>query len=206
MQQGDIIRIVDVQSLANYTNPIRNVYHYLVFTMTGEAPLQIYAEDIADAFFTQMIAHLGNIQSSSLSHIELEFLNLSNQLEEATQTWDTPIPGGIAGEYLPANVAYSYRMQRYDRVVRNGAKRISGVPEIATVGGRILAAAYVEVVNNFAIALAEPLTVEGDSVDATLVPLIVRVPDNPGVTPTVFTTVTEASFRGFGTQNTRKQL
>lgn len=206
MEQGDIIRITDVQTLTNYAGQIRNVYFYQAFTMTGEVPLQIYAEDIAEAFGNAVMAQVATIQSVSLSHIELEFLNMSNQFEEAIQTWDTPVQGAVTGEYLPANVAYSFRLQRYQRVVRNGAKRISGVPEIATIGGRLLNPAYQASVNAIAEAFSLPINVEGTSVDATLVPVIVRVPANPGVVPTIYTTITEGAFRGFGTQNTRKQL
>lgn len=206
MEQGDIIRITDVQTLTNYGGQIRNVYYYHALTLTGEVPLQIYAEDIAGQFAAIVIAPLKTSQCVSLTHVELEFFNMSNQFEEATQTWDTPIQGTVAGEYMPANVCYSYRLQRYQRVVRNGAKRISGVPEIATVGGRLLNPAYQPTIDAIAEAFSLPLYVEGDSVDATLVPAIVRVPANAGVVPTVWTTITEGSFRGFGTQNTRKQL
>lgn len=206
MEQGDIIRITDVQTLTNYAGQIRNVYYYQAFTMTGEAPLQIYAESIAQAFGNAVMAQVATSQSVSLTHVELEFFNMSNQFEEAIQTWDTPVQGSVAGEYLPANVAYSYKLQRYQRVVRNGAKRISGVPEIATIGGRLLNPAYLPTVTAIAEAFSLPINVEGDSVDATLVPVIVRVPANPGVVPTIYTTITEGSFRGFGTQNTRKQL
>lgn len=206
MEQGDIIRITDVQAQDGYASPIRNVYYYHVFTMTGEAPLQIYAEDIVAAFYTTVITPMLALQSSSIKHIEVEFFNMSNQFEEATQTWDTPFAGSVAGEVMPANVAYSFKLQRYQRVVRNGAKRISGVPEIATTQGRILIPAYVPLATTLGNAFATPLTVEGDSVDAFLNPVIVRVPANPGVIPTVYTTITEGSFRGFGTQNTRKQL
>lgn len=107
---------------------------------------------------------------------------------------------------MPANVAYSFKLQRYDRVVRNGAKRISGVPEAATTAGRTLNPTYADGMNAVVAALAEPIEVTGDVTSAQLVPTIVRVPANSGVTPTVYTTITEASFRGFGTQNTRKQL
>lgn len=206
MQQGDIIRITDVQRLGTFSGQIRNVYYYQAFTMTGEAPLQIYAEDILAAFFTTVLTPLLAIQAVSLEHIEVEFFNMSFQQEEVTQTWDVPLQGTVAGEYMPANVAYSFKLQRYSRVVRNGAKRISGVPEVATQGGRLLNPAYQTVVSAAANAFAQPLTVEGDSVDALLNPVIVRVPSNPGVVPTVFSTITEGSFRGFGTQNTRKQL
>lgn len=206
MEQGDIIRITDVQSMTGYSDPIRNVYYFQAFTMTGEVPLQIYAEDIAQAFAQTIITPMAAIQSTALLHIELEFLNMSFQQEEATQTWDTPIPGVNGSEYLPANVAYSFKLQRYSRVVRNGAKRISGVPEAATISGRLLNPVLLSAVTDVANAFATPLVVEGETVDALLNPLIVRVPSNPGVTPTVYTTITEGTFRGFGTQNTRKQL
>lgn len=206
MEQGDIIRITDVQALDGFSGQIRNVYYYQVFTMTGEVPLQIYAEDIAQAFGAQIINVMREIQTTALHHIELEFLNMSFQQEEATQTWDTAISGTNGGDYMPANVAFSFKLQRYARIVRNGAKRISGVPESFTVAGRSLVPLYIPSVTAVGNSFAASLTVEGDSVDALLTPVIVRVPSNPGVTPTVYTVVTEGTFRGFGTQNTRKQL
>lgn len=206
MEQGDIIRITDVQAMDGYAQPIRNVYYYLVATATGEQPLQTYAEDIVGAFYTKIIVPMLALQSASIKHVEVEFFNMSFQQEEATQTWDTPIPGSVAGEVMPANVAYSIKLQRYSRVVRNGAKRISGVPEIATTQGRILISAYTSLMATLTTAMSTPMAVEGDSVDSLFSPIICRVPQNPGVTPTVYTQITEGSFRGFGTQNTRKQL
>lgn len=206
MQQGDIIRISDVQSAVGYSRPFRNVYYYQVFTITSEIPLQLYSRDLAEAFFTTVLNPILGIQVSRVTHIELEFFNMTFQQEEATETWDTPIPGTGVADMMPLNVAFTFRLQRYARLLRNGSKRIAGVGDDAAIGGRELAPAYVEPVASVATALQSPLFVEGENVDATLVPLIVRVPDNAGVVPTIFTTVTEASFRGFGTQNSRKQL
>lgn len=206
MEQGDIIRITDVQAMDGYSDPIRNIYYYHVFTMNTPADLQIYAADIAQAFGTTVLTPVAAIQSIAVKHIELEFLNMSFQQEESTETWDVPIPGVHDYEPAPAQVAYSFKLQRYARVVRNGAKRISGVPEDANLSGRILAPSYVTAVNAAATAFATTLNVTSTLGNSQLVPIIVRVPANPGVTPTVYTTITEGSFRGFGSQNTRKQL
>lgn len=206
MQQGDLIRITDVQRLVGYTNPILNVYHYRVFSMTAEAPLPVYAQDLAIAFIAQVIMPLLPLQTSSLEHVSLDFLNLSNQTEIGSYTYDEPYNGAVLSDYMPSNVTYSFRLVRYDRLTRNGRKSISGVPDEAVISGRTLNPDYVGGVSLAAAAIGSSMPVEGDVTDALLTPVIIRMPSNPGVVPTVYTSVVQAVFRGFGTQNSRKEL
>lgn len=206
MDQGDIIRITDVQALEGYPEPILNVYHYQVMALTDSVPLPVYAEELANAFYDAVIQYLLPIQVSSLTHVRLDFENLTFQQEIASYTWETPYAGLDVSDYLPSNVAYSFRLVRYNRLTRNGRKSISGVADTAVVGGRNLAPAYVAAVSTAAQALGTFFPVEGETTDATMLPVIVRIPANPGVSPTVFNPITQAVFRGFGTQNTRKAL
>ena len=206
MDQGDIIQITDVQQLAGYTKEILNVYQYKVVTLTDTVPLQVYAEELVNAWWEFVGSKVLNIQSSALVHVRVELLNLSNQTEIGDRIWDTPIAGLAPGDYMPGNLTYSFRLQRYSRVVRNGRKSIAGVTDGAVQQGRIPTADVLPLLSTLATALGTFFPVEGETTDATLIPMIVRKPANPGVVPTVFSPVTKAYFRGFGTMNTRKAL
>lgn len=206
MDQGDIIRITDVQVMDGYTREMLNVYYYYVFTLTAPIELQIYKIDLAGAFKLQVMDQVRLLQTSGLQHKELRFFNMTNQTEEAVFPFSTPLPGLAAGEYPPGNLSYSFRLQRYNRLTRNGRKGIPGVTDTIIGSGRILNPAYGSLISTVSAALGESLVVEGDTSDALMSPVIVRVPANPGVIPTVWNTVTEAVFRGFGTQNSRKEL
>lgn len=206
MEQGDIIRITDVQRQVGYQDEILNVYHYLVFSMTTPGDLQVYSEDLANRFFADVMTPIIAIQSNQVTHTELRFWNLSNQAEEAVYAWPTPIPGDNVQEPLPAQNTYSFKLIRYSRLVRNGRKGIAGIPEAAVTNGKELIPAFDAPVQDVAEALAMPLVSNLPDFTATLSPVIVRIPSNPGVTPTVFTTVLLASYTGIGTQNSRKEF
>jgi hypothetical protein len=206
MQQGDLIRLTDVQFLEGYPDEILNVYYYHVFTMTAEAPLPVYMLDLATAFIAQVIIPVSYLQVTALTHVRLDAMNMSNQLEIGSYTYDEPYAGDVVGDYAPSNVTYSFRLVRYDRSTRNGRKSLSGVPDEAIIAGRTLNPSFAAGVSNAAEAIGSTINVEGDSSDATLVPSIVRIPANPNVVPTVFNTVIQAAFIGFGTQNSRKSL
>lgn len=206
MEQGDIIRVTDVQTLAGYTKEILNVYYFHVVTMTGEVPLALYGPQTTAEFNLRLIQPLCQIQSSQLSHVRLEMLNMTFQQEEFTHTWTTPIPGVASGDYMPGNLTYSFRLQRYTRLTRNGRKSIAGVTDAAVVDGRLVAPLYLTPIQDCSVALSSPIPIEGETADSLWSPVIVRVPANPGVVPTVFNTITSAPFRGFGTMNSRKAL
>lgn len=206
MEQGDIIRITDVQTLDGYSREMLNVYYFQVVTITSEVPLPVYGEDLQAAFNAHIIARVKAVQSTALKHIRVDMLNMTNLNEEYSHTWTTPIAGVTPGDYGPGNLTYSFRLQRYDRITRNGRKSIPGVPESAHYAGRLLAPDYLTDISALSAVLGTFMTVEGDSVDATLNPVIVRVPANPGVPVTQFSPVVQAAFRGFGTQNSRKEL
>lgn len=206
MDNGDIIRITDVQTLDGYTREILNVYYYKVISLTAPVELPVYASDLGQAFSGHVLAPVRAIQSSALKHVRLEFFNMSFQQEEAEYVYPVPQAGGNAGDYTPGNLTYSFRLQRYSRLTRHGRKSLAGVPDNAIDSGRLLNAYFVSTVSAVSTALGTPIFVEGDVTDATLNPVIVRVPSNPGVTPTVVNPVVGAVFRGFGTMNTRKEL
>lgn len=206
MEQGDIIRITDVQTLDGYTKPILNVYYYQVVSLTAEVQLPVYAQELAVSFLNEVLEYVRGLQVSALKHVGISFLNMSNQAEIGDYTFEEPYPGLLTGDYVPSNVTYSFRLQRYDRLVRNGRKSISGVPDAVITAGRTLNPTYSGPVSDASLALGRFFNVEGETTDATLNPIIVRIPANPGVVPTVWSPIVRALFRGFGTQNSRKAL
>lgn len=206
MEQGDIIQVTDVQMMDGYVNPILNVYYFRVATMTVETPLNIYADQLGESFASEYLSVIKDIQSNRIHHTEVRFFNMSFQQEEAVYIYDNPINGGLAFDSVPANLTYSFRLQRSTRLTRSGRKGISGVVDDAIINSRVLNPIFAISVSAVAERLATPWLVEGESADAALLPIIVRVPDNPGTVPTVTNVVSGAVFRGFGTQNSRKAL
>lgn len=206
METGDIIRITDVQRFTGYADDILNVYHYLVFNLNTPGDLQVYADDFAQVFYNQIITPVIAMQSNLVTHTELRFWNLSNQLEEAVHVWSPPVAGTNVQDAMPANVSFSFKLVRYQRTVRNGRKAITGVPDVAVTNGKVITPAFQDVADDLAEALAEPMQVNLPDFTGTFTPLIVRMPANPGVVPTVYSPVLTASYTGIGTQNSRKEL
>lgn len=206
MEAGDIIRITDVQRFAGYADDILNVYHYLVLSLDTPGDLQVYADDFAAEFYEAVMLPVLNVQSNLVTHTELRFWNLSNQLEEAVHVWTPPYAGLNVQDAMPANVSFSFKLVRYQRNVRNGRKAITGVPDIAVLNGKDINPAFQPVIDDVAEALAAPLQSNLPDFLGTFTPVIVRMPSNPGVVPTVYSPVLTASYTGVGTQNSRKEL
>lgn len=206
MEQGDIIRIVDVQRQTNYSDELLNVYHYYIQSMTTPAQMQVYSEDIAMIFYQTTMTYLLQLQSNQLRHTDIRMYNLSSPAEQASHSWPSAYVGVNDSDPMPANVGWSFKMNRYDAVVRNGRKSIPGVPEEAVVGGKFVATDYQTTVAAVSATISSPLIVNMEDLAFTAIAIIVRIPSNPGVVPTVYSPIVSAQFRGFGTQNSRKEL
>lgn len=207
MDQGDIIRITVSQQVEGYIKPVLNVYHYLVATLTAPVDMQVYVEDLYAATKPVWFEGPAGMQSNAVRYTNVLFENLTFQQEFSNRPIiESGMNGSISAPIMTAQLTYSFKLSRYNKTVRNGRKSISGVVAAAVTVGRTLNPGYVGYVSNAAEGFSAIVFVEGDSTDATLQPIIVRRPLNPGVTPTQWASVASAQFRGFGTQNTRKSL
>lgn len=193
--------------MTNILGDILNVYYFEVLSITTPVPLANITEDLETWFYTQFLPPILAIQSSAVTHARCEIDNLSAfETDFAIVTPDSPVVGTNAGPYLSAATAFSFQLVRLFRTTRHGSKRIAGVPEsmvdnnLAIPGAATLLAAV-------ATELQDTQVVEfGTSDSMTLRPVIAKTPTPPATLPTVFNPVTDATFRGVGSQNTRKQL
>lgn len=206
MEQGDIIEFIDNQQADGYAKAIKNIYHFRVFSITTPQDLVVVGQELAMGFMQDRLAAVRAAQSYQINHVSITMNNLTFLQEFAEYSFITDFRGLDAGEPAPMHLPYSFKLGRNSRLTRNGGKRISGVPEAAIENGRNLAAAYQPEIDAIETVLQSPWNFEGEDFGAVLSPVIIRRPANPGVPVVTFTTVVDATFRGFGSQNTRKQL
>jgi len=206
LEDGDILRFVlNAHNTANGA-PIINVFWYEVAELTGvistPADLRAVALDVFGTLYPPLI----DIQAVGTVYDNIVMDNMTNLIDTASYAPPTPVTGSIAGPAEVTQVALSFKLVRTNRLTRNGSKRIGGIHEAViedTTGATFAAGATctaIETILRDPIEVAAP--VDGDCL---LYPVIVRRPP-VGSPVTVFQRVSDAVFRGAGSQNTRKRL
>lgn len=193
--------------MANIAGEILNVYHYRVRTVSAPTLISDDPEGWAQAFSDSVMDACRDIQTNGVNHVRIDINNLMAYATDFTSlTYVSPLPGLVAQEYTSAATAWSYQLIRTTRVTRHGHKRIAGVPE-SWVNNNVLLPANAALVNGFSANLQSPIvmTVDG-TVLVQLDPVIIRKGATVGVPPTAVNLVSDAAYRGIGSQNTRKQL
>jgi len=155
-----------------------NQYFYRELSTPSSTPAWLA---LAVAFNGTVIPSLQLVQSTDLGYTNVDFFNLDDPTEFGTAT--TTAVGLVASEALPPFVAWSFRLNRITRAVRNGYKRIPGVPESFQANGTATTAAIVLLTNSAAI-LAGTLTESGGS--GVWKPQVVRRLPGPPPTHTPF--------------------
>lgn len=205
---GDYLRFKDYQTLTNISGDILNIYWFQVGSMTTVSGLLPMADDIETWWRTTFLPPITSIQTNVLTHARLEIDNISDfELEYLNIVMDSPPTGQANSPYAASAVAYSFQLVRSTRVTRHGSKRIAGVPE-AYIDNNQLVSTYVDDVGAVAELLGGTQTVPfGSGETMTLLPVIAKsTTGSPPPLPTVFNPVLSATFRGIGSQNSRKQL
>lgn len=206
-QSGDFIQMIAKQTLINHSEPLYNIWCFEVAYMGTSTPFQNMIEPLMswyEEFFSPPIRAL---QTANLSHIELTFNNFNAyETDFVSATFDPPLDGSLAQNFDNAQSAYSLRLNRLTRVTRHGFKRIGGVPSNAFDNG-VLNSAYETPMANL-IAMLENIPVVEIALgnQMGLVLAIPKTPIAPATHPSVFNSVTGVTFRGNGSQNSRKQL
>lgn len=194
---GDLIQIVDRQ--VYLAQEVLNVYYYRSETANSDGVAAL--ESLATWFQTGFLDDVTAIQNTGLSHTIREIKNLSNGIEFYA---DTDIVLGqistATTDGLPSYISLGFQLQRGTLATRNGYKRFAGLVE-AQVGGNQYVGASGPIDAVEAALTVSPNTLAGD----TFAPIIVKrpIPESPFATY-VYSPVVGASFRGVGTQNTRK--
>jgi hypothetical protein len=200
MATGDLYRVVDVQTLLG--QQVLNVYFYKCIA-AGSAPS--LPTTLFGLMYENILTDMFTVQSSQLTHNGGIITNEDNDDEFATvPTSDT---GTISGDVMPPFVAWAIRLNRASRAVRNGQKRIGGVPESLVVDG-VAASSILSTLTGIAVSMATILT---DPVSgAAFEPRIVhRHTDagpggDPPETPRADYGITSGVFVGVSSQNSRK--
>lgn len=200
MATGDLWQLIDVQTYQ--AQQVLNVYY---FKQLANPSVGTSLAALGTAFVNIYLPVILPLQHDLLRHTDVIITNLDNEDEFVTAP--TGFDGEVAGDGMPPFVSWGFRFNRSSRLVRNGAKRIGGVPESLTNNGLPSVAAGI-LLNTlaalFGTILIEPTT------GASFEPRIVhRATDagpggDPPATPRADYAVSSVVFTTVTTQNSRK--
>jgi hypothetical protein len=207
MQNGDILQIKDVQSMVGIEGEVLNVFYFSVGNLTTAPSLNDIAESFAIDFAEVLITAITPLQSNQLSHVRLDVNNLMEyETDFFSWTYETVYLGGQASGFSSSASAYSIQLTRTNRTTRHGSKRIAGVAE-ALVENNVITPTGLALMATTTGVLGGPIFVDFGGVDTVeLTPVILKSPVLTTAAPTVINPVQSATYRGIGSQNTRKQL
>lgn len=157
MEVGDILQIVDNQTL--FGQAVLNVYTYRVDINAADAYDEL---SVANLFNTEVIGDVIQMQTSALEHTTIQVNNLTQPLRFATTT--SGEVGVLDGDTDDSFTAVGFRLDRSNKLTRNGQKRIAGVPQ-AYVAGNTFTAPYLSVANSVASKLKICLVIEVSGVE-----------------------------------------
>lgn len=200
MAIGDIYELIDIQILAG--QQVLNVYHY---KQLADPTIGTPIAALEGAFYTFIQSLAMPAQSTSLAHLGYRVTNLDNPDEfDVLVSTET---GQVAGDCLPPFCAWAFRLNRATRSVRNGQKRVGGVPEAFQVNGVETAAAEALLVP-LGIAMGAIITepVSGGSFQPRILHKATEAGPGgvPPATPRADYAISSGQYTRLSTQNTRK--
>lgn len=193
---GNIVQIIDTQTYLG--QEVLNVYHYRC-TEVSPTPTDPYG-NLLDMFDVDVVENVAEIQMSNLLHVSREVRNLSNGLDFAINS--AVIPGGMSTDThqeLNSFTSAGFLLQRSSLATRNGYKRVGGLSETDVVGNDWVG--ETTRLDDIEGALSMVITAE---LGVTFQPIILKAGSDPLVEDPIYSNVSSASFRGIGTQNSRK--
>jgi len=129
---GDIFQLKDLQARNGSGEVIMNSYFFRQTSATGTA------QDLAEAFDGDWLTAIRGIQADAIQHRSIEVTNLFTVDDFGDVGFDDGARRGVyVGEMFPIFDSVTFRLVRTSRAVRNGYKRIAGIPETAAVSGII---------------------------------------------------------------------
>lgn len=193
---GDLIQCIDFQAYLG--QQILNVYYFRASPPLGATePL---LSEMNDDFENKVINQVIKIQSAHLVHTSREWKNLSNGVDLFVDgTNIAGLKAGPVGDLAPSFVSAGFILRRESLVTRNGYKRIAGLVEQDISGNDWVGSAIdiASIESGLAADLVYGLATVAE-------PVIVKRPIVPPVASYVYASIGSASFRGVGSQNTRK--
>jgi len=193
---GDLIQLIDNQYWEG--QQILNVYYYRVTNALGLA--DGYLSDMNDSWETTVLDKVKVIQSQYLQHTSREWKNLTNGVDLFVD--GSVVNGthsGSATSQLPSFISAGFILRRESLVTRNGYKRFAGLHDDQVDGNTYVG--DTGDMDDIEVALASDLTY---LLGTYAEPVIVKRPITPPVTSYLYASIGSASFRGIGSQNTRK--
>lgn len=193
MAAGDVFQLKDKQLV--FAQEAMNVYYYEAGA--GDST----AEDVALTWIADVLPSILDVQTSNVTHLSVEVINLDNVGDFHEEVFGTPVPGVIGSDPMPSYVAWAFKFNRSDRTVRNGRKAIAGVAENATSGNNPTASALTDL-ETAADAMGATLELTSG---AFIDPVIYGKPTPPPSSlPLRVVDVASVTFNRLSTQNTRK--
>lgn len=195
--QGDLIQCIDYQEYLG--QQLLNVYYYRFIPLTAimDGGLSLFN----DAWEAAVLDKVRAIQLTVVQHTSREWKNLSNGVDLFVDgTVVNGLRSGDANAYEPSFVSAGFILRRESLVTRNGYKRIGGLSSSDINGNDWVGEGTA--IPEIEVALASDLSV---GLIPSLEPIIVKRPIVPPVESYQYASIGSSSFRGIGTQNTRKK-
>lgn len=151
-----------------------NVLHYwqeLEFVTTYSTKAQVLAEN----WYDQIFPSIQGIASEDVSYSEIRVRNLFTQSDRYNLAISEVGTGATEGaQTLPTFAAFGYTLLPETPVVKPGAKRFVGVPEICQADGVINVGGYITTLQALETKLEAAVTVGAVIQDPCFVPIIVK--------------------------------
>lgn len=200
MAVNDLYQLTSVQTYLG-----QQVLNVFVYKCVGIGTSTDLPGSLRDVFRTFIRDFCNAIQSDQLEYVGQVIVNLDDDAEFGVFSDSTL--GADGGDGLPPYACYSFRLNRTTRAVRNGQKRIGGVPETRQANGVPTAAALTQlnlIAGSLGTILVEPIT--GASFEPRILhrATIAGVGGATATTPRADYAISNAVFTGISTQNTRK--
>lgn len=194
---GDLLQLVDNQVYLE--QQVLNVYYYRITNVTGIA--DPYLPALNDWFTDNVLDPVKALQVNGLQHVSREWKNLTNGVDLFVD--GTVVDGGQSVSpslYMPSYVSLGFILRRESLVTRNGYKRIAGIGEGLISGNEFIGtgSGIPDIEEAFAKDIVLGLVTIAE-------PIILKRPIVVPVESYEYSSIGSASFRGVGTQNSRKK-
>lgn len=185
-----------------------NIYRLIMHTvLQGQECLNMFgyisqtglphASNLAIAFDTLVTPDWRAIVCDALTFTEVEVFNIDDPSDFYSQGLSAG--GSVSGAYLPRFNAWAFELNRPTTLIRNGAKRLAGVPVASQLDGEAVAG-VLTALNLVATDMATTLSGSGGETYAPAIlhhqPLLVP--------PYAAYHFISASYKRISTQNSRK--
>lgn len=131
----DIYQVIDRQTFSG--QEVLNVYFY---QQNNALNLGVDASDLLTEFETEVLPAIKTCQANALTHTQLEVTNLFNPSDKAVKA--ISVTGGQIQDFTDNFSAVGIKLTQSNGAVKNGAKRLAGLPDYAAKNGVITDAIY----------------------------------------------------------------